>query len=950
MKKTQLYIISILFCFTFFTPVQSQILGTFEDKSTDQLLLSGHWITETLFKKTPNIYDNPRKDGINTSDKCFGAVNVANADWWGNFYSLNLKTPVTITNENRFLIFQAYRSIQPKSVRIGFNSREGDDAIFEGKLSKDAQWEEIVIDLGKTRMGETLNAIFFVFSCNWDDPRTGWGEAEYYFDNFRLSATPPPLTMAKVKIDPSKTYQTIEGFGASDCWSGNYVGKYWVDDPKNYIAEKLFSQTFDDLGNPKGIGLSMWRVNLGAGTMEQGDDSGIGDVTRRAECFLDANGNFDWTKQSGQQFFMNKAKEYGCESFVAFSNSAPTIYTRNGKGYASIDGNSNLRNDAYGDFANYLTTVIKHFQDNGFNFSYISPVNEPQYDWKGGQEGSPWQNYEIKKLAVELDKSIQDKKLNTQILLTEAGSWEYLYTDKGRSSNQIFDLFNYASSNYIGNLSSVAPIIAGHSYWTFGNNATIINTRQKIKEVADRHRLKVYQTEFSMLDAPPSDAGFPGYETAEYIDIALFTAKIIHCDLAYAGASSWSYWTAMDVERWGHKNRFLLIGLSPEGHAYGDMTKTGDAYTTAGLWALGNYSLFVRPGYQRIDIDGANEMNDLLGSAYLSPDKSQLVAVYVNTSYGEREIETDLSFLEKVPISVSRYVTTSTKNLERDQTLSENNVNAIFTVPQRSITTVVYELEKNNDTSINRILIDGEEFDINDVRYVVACDNSSSVLNMNIEVGEGAQVKPSNTINIDISKPSITEVTFEVIAQNGTSKEYSFEVEKRFNFNSLVSQKWDNTFIINEKSAEIGTFKFINYQWFKNDIAIGYNKPFYSAGRNVSDKLDPNSKYRIELVTADNKKMNTCPGSPILKGKNATVQIYPSLIATNESFTINADLEQELLEAGVIRVYNMLGNVVKDIPMQGQSMHSITLESTGIHLIKIISLDGFEMSYKIIVK
>ena len=31
-----------------------------------------------------------------------------------------------------------------------------------------------------------------------------------------------------VTINAGKTYQTITGFGASDCWNPSYVGKYWT--------------------------------------------------------------------------------------------------------------------------------------------------------------------------------------------------------------------------------------------------------------------------------------------------------------------------------------------------------------------------------------------------------------------------------------------------------------------------------------------------------------------------------------------------------------------------------------------------------------------------------------------------------------------------------------------------------------------------------------------------
>ena len=42
----------------------------------------------------------------------------------------------------------------------------------------------------------------------------------------------------------------------------------------------------------------------------------------------------------------------------------------------------------------------------------------------------------------------------------------------------------------------------------------------------------------------------------------------------------------MDVSRWGHKNRFLLISLVPAGGEYGDIEQEGSYQATATLWVL----------------------------------------------------------------------------------------------------------------------------------------------------------------------------------------------------------------------------------------------------------------------------------------------------------------------------------------------------------------------------
>ena len=52
--------------------------------------------------------------------------------------------------------------------------------------------------------------------------------------------------------------QTIDGFGASDAWSMWQIG-CWDDSLQTKVADWLFSQD-------KGIGLSIWRFNAGAGS------------------------------------------------------------------------------------------------------------------------------------------------------------------------------------------------------------------------------------------------------------------------------------------------------------------------------------------------------------------------------------------------------------------------------------------------------------------------------------------------------------------------------------------------------------------------------------------------------------------------------------------------------------------------------------------------------------
>lgn len=192
----------------------------------------------------------------------------------------------------------------------------------------------------------------------------------------------------------NQEFQTIDGFGASDAWRCQMVGRYWPEEKKNAIADWLFSHEFDENGNPKGIGLSMWRFYIGSGSMEQGAESGIADEWRRAECFQSADGTYDWEKQAGQRWFLRAARDRGVGRFLAFSLSAPVHMSLNGKGFSTPEQRMNIQEGKMPAYADFLVDCIENLQKKeGVTFNYLSPVNEPQWDWSSGsQEGTPVTN------------------------------------------------------------------------------------------------------------------------------------------------------------------------------------------------------------------------------------------------------------------------------------------------------------------------------------------------------------------------------------------------------------------------------------------------------------------------------------------------------------------------------------------------------------------------------
>lgn len=697
MRRTLIVFVSAIVALA--VNAQTTLLADFEDGSAGKLKINKDY-QGSLFSVKPRVMDNPLKAGVNTSEKCVGATNVADADWWKNFLILDLQEPVVISDANRILTFMAYRSIQPKEMRIGFNTSEESGQLYLGKLTTDGAWERISIDMAAFA-GQTLKSIYIVLSCNWSDPRSGWGEATYCFDDFYLGAG-EALPPATISINADHTIQTIQDFGASDCWTAEYVSDYFGTTEKENAARWLFSQQMDNNGNPEGIGLSCWRVNLGAGSASQGTNSNIDDETRRAECYLKEDGSYDWTRCDGQQWFMKQAKEYGVDHFLLFSNSAPVYFTKSGKANTNNQSmNCNLKDDCYDDFADFLATTTKHFVNEGYHITYIDPVNEPQFDWKDGQEGSPWENANISNLVKELDKSIQTQQLTTKILIPEAAKWNCLYGgNEARANNQLSAFFDSSNSTYIADLPSVAKVAAGHSYWTFRTNNDLKNVRERARDEAAKYGVEVMQTEWSMLDAAPeTSAGFPAsYDAASKMDIALYLGKLIYCDLVYGNMTGWSYWTAFAQEKWSQKNRFYLIRMNAKGdtgeESYGDIKNGGTLTADKNLWVLGNYSRFIRPGYKRLEVNGADELNGLMASSWLSPDAKTLVTVLVNMSRGSRKI--DLSLSGSHVEDVKTYVTDKDRDLQYDATSSDA---ANMEIPARSVVTVVMSLGQSSGIS-----------------------------------------------------------------------------------------------------------------------------------------------------------------------------------------------------------------------------------------------------------
>ncbi|MDO3693324.1 glycoside hydrolase [Wenyingzhuangia sp. chi5] len=490
-----------------------------------------------------------------------------------------------------------------------------------------------------------------------------------YSQSKSIEQTKDSTDFVTIEIDENEEYQIIDHFGASDAWSTQFVGN-WPLVKREAIADLLFSTEVDEYQNPIGIGLSIWRFNVGAGSAEQGSESGIKDEWRRAESFLEADGTYNWDRQKGQIWFAKAAKERKVSKLLMFLNSPPVNITKNKKAYAS-NKQPNLDKDQFVFYADYLTTVVEGLNKMGLTVDYISPVNEPQWDWSdGGQEGTPFTNSDIAGITKALNKSLVDKKLKTKIDIAEAAKIDYLYQkdDKPFRSTQIDAFFNSNSSNYIGDLSNVSKTISGHSYFTTSPNDVAVNKRKELYKAIDNiSGLKYWMSEYCILGGNSGE--IDGNKRDLGMTSALYLAKVIHNDLVFAQASSWQWWVA--ISPYDYKDGLIYIDKNKQ---------DGNFYESKMLWTLGNYSRFIRPNDVRIATESTD--SKLLISSYQNKKEKIITTVIVNNCNEKRIVK--LNFKNHHYKAISSYTTNYKLNLRYQNIKTEELV-----IPEKSVVTIL---------------------------------------------------------------------------------------------------------------------------------------------------------------------------------------------------------------------------------------------------------------------
>ncbi len=470
----------------------------------------------------------------------------------------------------------------------------------------------------------------------------------------------------RIKIDKLSVEQEITGWGTSSCWWGQIAG---ASKNAEEITKLLFSE--------EGLGLNVFRYNVGAGERENPNSRLAKDSWRSSESFLVYNEEtdeyeYDWNQDAAARKILELALSYGCvDTVVLFANSPHYSMTVSGQASGGFtDNQSNLRKDCYDDYAEYFLDITEHFIEMGVPVKYISPINEPQWAWGGswvGQEGCHYEIPEVIELAKVFAAEIKERDLDVKLSMAESGQ-------VGDHAMDCADLLMAEED-----VAEVMGTYAYHSYWT-----------------SDIHLKKAFgdylQKKYPLMEVEMSEwCELPCEHTIDSIEAGLIMARTISEDMALTGCNSWSSWVGVNE---GGEYADSMIGANFDCSEY-EISKR--------YYAMGHYSKFIPVGSHMVDFDlsiadvksekawwkqwiGDKEYNVYLTtnnmnvSCYKTPD-GDYVAVIVNEGC-DKKIKFNM-----LGYDMSVYTTDSEKNLELTH---EGKGHKRLAVGENSITTVVF--------------------------------------------------------------------------------------------------------------------------------------------------------------------------------------------------------------------------------------------------------------------
>ena len=199
---------------------------------------------------------------------------------------------------------------------------------------------------------------------------------------------------------------------------------------------------------------------------------------------------------------------------------------------------------------------------------------------------------------------------------------------------------------------------------------------------------------------------------------------------------------------------------------------------------------------------------------------------------------------------------------------------------------------------------------------------------------------------VDLPHYGDNHFTITITAPNGNQQSYTLTINKPVPFEQFVVMRWNNTLSVFNNPANNGGYSFVSCRWFRNGEEFS-TAQWWSAGPN-GEPIDTEYEYQVEVITTDGMKLLTCPATIMLRGTN--LKAYPNPAAKGQTLYIEVDVDEELLKGAVIEVYDLSGNRVDYLSVQGRLTPVDIQYNTSIYFFVLRAKDGFTKDFKVIVK
>jgi len=379
----------------------------------------------------------------------------------------------------------------------------------------------------------------------------------------------------RIIIDSNVTYQQLEGFGTSGAWWAPRVG-LWEQAKRQRVLTLLYDRE-------QGAGLTIYRYHIGAG----GRDELLADW-RRVPCIEVTPGVYDTSRDPGIQI-AKEALAAGAQQVFAFACSPPGRLTVSGKVVANKDQKqSNLAPKNYQAYSDYLCDIVNLLRQEGLPIAGFSPINEPQWAWDSTSgEGIHLKPKELVAFLRVFVERAQDRLPEVSLEVFDSGAW-----------NETAKYLEAILADPL--LPQVIDSYSVHSYWATDEY------RRSFMQWAQERKFNesLHMTEWCEMKWGRS----PG------MDSACVLATTVISDLTICNVHSWCSWLGASPFDF----RDALITVDEQGNKI---------ETNKRLWALANFSRFIRPGWTRIEATGPDDIRMV---AAKKPQGTEIVCVVVN--------------------------------------------------------------------------------------------------------------------------------------------------------------------------------------------------------------------------------------------------------------------------------------------------------------------------------